>query len=106
MKSNKLLKQFFNLSFQNKRKKTIILLDWLKHSNDIFRQMMVYIKVADVDEKFIDDIYRDIIEFWTFMIDQKNNQKNTEVQQKIKKIQEEEYKEEGHKEVDFPNFTF
>ncbi|MDR3169252.1 MAG: hypothetical protein LBU27_05890 [Candidatus Peribacteria bacterium] len=60
---NTLSIQFHKLSFEKKKEKLITLLDQLKPSDDIFRQTMVCIKCTEVDEKFLDDTYKAIIEF-------------------------------------------
>lgn len=78
-------------------------MDQLKPSDDIFRQTMVCIKCTEVDEKFLDDTYKAIIEFWDFVVQYNYEKKQRKVQQHLKRIQEQEAQE---KENMIPDFIF
>ena len=56
-----------------------------------------YIRIMDVDEKFLDDTYKDIIEFWAFVLEKKKKQEHKLMKDKIKKIKEDEQKEQKEK---------
>jgi len=84
----KILKSFSVLSIEDKKKKIITILEGLKENDDIFRQLLVRIKITSVDKKFLDDIYTKIIEFWVLVANHHSAQKTNAINQHLKRLQE------------------
>ena len=102
----KLLKNFQKLSFSEKKKKILLLLEWLKDSDSIFKKAMKYISVIDVDEEFLCDTYNDIVNFWILVSKKKWDKKQNTIRKNIKKIKEKEQKEKEMDLLNISDFTF
>lgn len=61
----KLTDDFKSLSVEDKKKKLILMLDWLKNSNSVFQELLDTINSqVNLSESFLIWVYSDIIEMW------------------------------------------
>jgi len=102
--NKKLLEDFKKLSFSEKKKKVLLLLEWLKKSDIVFKKTLKYIKVVNVNEDFLNNTYKGVIEFWTFVFKKQCDKRQDTTRKRIEKIKEQEQKQKDSLNISDFNF--